>query len=512
MGDPILSTRLLLGLRLFQRHKRLFAAVLAVSVLVGGWGSVTTADEPVSSVTNGATREADPVANSGEDSAKRRPNVLFIAVDDLNDWVGCLGGNPDAKTPNFDEFARQSVLFRNAHCQVALCNASRVSVMTGMYASTTGIYANSLKHAGPVYRSAQQLPLWFGENGYRTMCMGKIYHNDHGKKAYWDEVGPKTLRWGPEPPNGRQFTERFGDRVQDSLAWAALDIEPGEMPDEQIATWAKQQLDKDHEQPFFLALGFYKPHTPMTAPKRYFDLFDRDKLTMPEVLEDDLDDVPEIGRRWVLDRSEIIADEAVDLYSPTYRRELVHAYHACVALTDDCVGQVLSHLKNSRHHDDTIVVLWSDHGWHLGEKGHWRKWMPWEESTRSFLAVRVPGLTADGSVCDRTVGLIDIFPTLAELCDLDAPEQLEGESFRHLLVDPQGEWNRPALTSTKAGNHTVRSDRWRYIRYRDGSEELYDHSKDPNEWTNLASHPELHEVKVQHAQWIDTLTAGEVIK
>ncbi|TWT56565.1 sulfatase [Allorhodopirellula solitaria] len=461
---------------------------------------------------HGECLAADSDSVSASDPTGERPNVLFIAVDDLNDWVGCLGGNPDAQTPNMDEFAKQSTLFRNAHCQVALCNASRTSVMTGMYASTTGVYGNSSKQARPAYRSAEQMPLWFREHGYRTMCMGKIYHNDHGKKAYWDEVGPKTLRWGPEPPDGRQFANKFGGRAKDSLAWAALDIERGEMPDEQIAAWAKQQLNKDHQKPFFLALGFYKPHTPMTAPKRYFDQFERDKLTMPEVRKNDLDDVPEIGRRWVLDRQELIADDAVDQFSPTYRRELVHAYHACVALTDDCIGQVLSHLKNSSYANDTIVVLWSDHGWHLGEKRHWRKWMPWEESTRSFLAVRVPGLSAEGEVCDRTVGLIDIFPTLTELCEIEAPDQLEGESFRDLLTNPQATWTRPALTSTKAGNHTVRSERWRYIRYRDGSEELYDHSEDPNEWTNLADQPEYREIKNQHAQWIDTLTEGEKIK
>lgn len=480
---------------------RFLVVTLALASGFSGWDSRgLRADEPESQPTQSAV------------AANQPPNVLLIAVDDLNDWVGCLGGNPDAQTPNMDDFAKHSVLFRNAHCQVALCNASRTSVLTGMYASTTGIYGNSLKRAGSVYRSATQMPVWFRDHGYRTMCMGKIYHNDHGKKAYWDLVGPKTLRWGPEPPNGRQFAERFGDRAKDTLAWAALDVEPGEMPDEQVAAWAKTQLDQKHEKPFFLAIGFYKPHTPMTAPKRYFDQFDREKLTMPAVLENDLDDVPEIARRWVLDRDDLIADDAVDQYSPTYRRELVHAYHACVALTDDCIGQVLSHLRDSRHANNTIVVLWSDHGWHLGEKHHWRKWMPWEESTRSFLAVHVPGMSADGSTCDRTVGLIDIFPTLAEVCNLKPPAQLQGQSFRRLLEKPGDAWDRPALTSTTAGNHTVRSERWRYIRYRDGSEELYDHSKDPNEWSNLADHPELKEVKTKHAQWIDTLTEGEIIQ
>lgn len=443
------------------------------------------------------------------------PNVLFITVDDLNDWVGCLGGNPDARTPNLDRLAEESVLFRNAHCQVALCYASRASFMTGMYASTTGIYGNSSKSAADAYRRAKHLPVLFSEHGYRTMCMGKIYHNDHGKKAYWDEVGPKTLRWGPEPPEGRQFAKRFGKDAKDSLAWAALDIEKGGMPDEQIATWAKEKLSSDYDQPFFLSLGFYKPHTPMTAPKRYFDQFEQDKLTLPTVLENDLDDVPEIGRRWVLDRSKLIAEDAVQQYSPTYRRELVHAYHACVALIDDCIGQVLRKLDESPYGDNTIVVLCSDHGWHLGEKYHWRKWMPWEESTRSLLMVRVPkrlvsqGSFADNGVCERTVGLIDIYPTLTELCDLNPPEQLQGKSLQPLLKDPSSSWERPALTSTKAGNHTVRSERWRYIRYVDGSEELYDHDKDPNEWHNLAEEPSLKPIKEQHAAWIDELTAGE---
>ena len=439
-----------------------------------------------------------------------RPNVLFIAVDDLNDWVGCLGGNPDAQTPNLDRLAQQSVLFDNAHCQVALCGASRNSFMTGMYASTTGIYNNSNKSANENFLNAKHMPVWFRENGYRAMCMGKIYHNDHGKKAYWDEIGPKTLRWGPEPPEGRQFAKRFNKKdVQDSLAWAALDIEKGGMPDEQIASWGIEKLSQDYDQPFFLSLGFYKPHTPLTAPKRYFDQFDRDSLTLPTVLKNDLDDVPEIGRRWVLDRKKIIAEEAVAQYSPTYRRELVHAYHACIALVDDCIGQVLDKLDNSPYADNTIVVLCSDHGWHLGEKNHWRKWMPWEESTRSLLIVRAPKAIANannGSTCQRTVGLIDIYPTLADLCELTPPSELEGLSFRRLLENPKASWERPALTSTKAGNHTVRSDRWRYIRYSDGSEELYDHENDPNEWHNIAGDPSMGPIKNQYIEWIDRLT------
>ena len=388
--------------------------------------------------------------------------------------------------------------------------------MTSMYASTTGIYNNSSKAANENYRSAKHMPVWFRENGYRAMCMGKIYHNDHGKKIFWDEIGPKTLRWGPEPPNGRQFAKRFGKDAQDSLAWAALDIKKGEMPDEQIATWGIEKLSKDYDQPFFLSLGFYKPHTPMTAPKRYFDQFDRDKLTLPKILKDDLNDVPEIGRRWVLDRRKLIAEDAVTQYSPTYRRELVHAYHACVALVDDCIGQVLEKLDSSPYADNTIVVLCSDHGWHLGEKNHWRKWMPWEESTRSLLIVRTPKTVssasnegngeAKGSTCSRTVGLIDIYPTLADLCDLNPPKQLQGQSFRRLLENPAASWDRPALTSTTAGNHTVRSERWRYIRYSDGSEELYDHNNDPNEWHNIAGEASMKTIKKQHAEWIDRLT------
>ena len=436
---------------------------------------------------------------------KSRPNILFITVDDLNDWVGCLGGNPDAQTPNLDRLAQQSVLFSNAHCQVALCNASRESMMTGMYASTTGIYGNSLKRTSPAYAKAKHMPVWLGENGYRTMCMGKIYHKDHGKKSRWDEVGPKTERWGPVPPNGKQFTKRFGKDAKDSLAWAALDIEVGGMPDEKIAAWGIEKLNHDYDQPFFLALGFYKPHTPMTAPKRYFDQFDRASLTLPEVLENDLDDVPEIGRRWVLDRQKIIAEEAVKRYSPTYRRELVHAYHACVALVDDCVGQVLDQLDKSPYADNTIVVLCSDHGWHLGEKNHWRKWMPWEESTRSLLIVRAPKAAGNGSISERTVGLIDIYPTLADLCELEAPSNVQGESFQALLENPESSWVRPALTSTTAGNHTVRSDRWRYIRYKDGSEELYDHENDPHEWHNLAKDPNMSSIKKEHGEWIDRL-------
>ena len=491
------ASQLLMGERYAEQMKKLPPAKRATKI--------PPAVDPPSQKVEPA-KSVEPAKHRQANTAK--PNVLFITVDDLNDWVGCLGGNPDSQTPNLDRLAAQSVLFSNAHCQVALCNASRISFMTGMYASKTGIYGQSSKQATPAYDNAKHLPVWFGDHGYRTMCMGKIYHNDHGKKKYWNEIGPKTLRWGPQPPEGRQFAKRFGKDAKDSLAWAALDIEVGGMPDEKIAAWGAEKLNQDYDQPFFLALGFYKPHVPMTAPKRYFDKFDRASLTLPEVLENDLDDVPEIGRRWVLDRQKIIAEDAVKLYSPTYRRELVHAYHACVALVDDCVGQVLDELDKSPYADNTIVVLCSDHGWHLGEKHHWRKWMPWEESTRSLLVVRAPKAPGNGNVSDRTVGLIDIFPTLAELCDLEPPSDLQGESFKRLLVNPEGSWKRPALTTTNEGNHSVRSDRWRYIRYSDGSEELYDHDNDPNEWHNLANKPGNDQVKAEHGQWIDRLNGS----
>jgi arylsulfatase A-like enzyme len=268
--------------------------------------------------------------------------------------------------------------------------------------------------------------------------------------------------------------------------------------------WAIEELNKKHDKPFFLACGIYRPHLPWYVPQKYFDMYPPDKITLPTVKNDDLDDVPPVGRQLATrsgDHKKVIE------YGQW--RKAVQGYLASISFADACVGRVLDALEKSPHASNTIVVAWSDHGWSLGEKLHWRKFALWEEATRNVLIMSVPGVTRAGSKCARTVDAMHIYPTMIELCDLTPKKELEGRSFVPLLRNPEAKWDLPAITTYERNNHTVRSERWRYIRYHDGGEELYDHSKDELEWNNLANDPVFAEVKKEHAKWLPRINAED---
>ena len=248
------------------------------------------------------------------------------------------------------------------------------------------------------------------------------------------------------------------------------------------------------DKPFFLACGLHKPHLPFAVPRKYYDMFPLESIELPPHLEDDLADIPPAGVKM----AKPDGDHAKFLKEGRWKAA-VQSYLASIAYTDMNVGRLLDALDESPHRDNTIIVFWGDHGWSLGEKSHWRKFALWEEPTRAPLIFVAPGLTKPGSVCDRPVDFLGIYPTLCELCGLKIPPHVEGKSLRPLLVDPKAPWDLPAITTHGRGNHAVRTDQWRYIRYADGSEELYDHTKDELEWTNLASKPELAGVKAQLA-------------
>jgi arylsulfatase A-like enzyme len=423
-------------------------------------------------------------ASAAYDPDASHPNVLFIAVDDLNDWVGCLGGHPDTLTPNIDRLAARGTLFTRAYCAAPACGPSRASVMTGIRPSTSGIYGNSqpFRHS-PVLAHATTMPSYFRAHGYRVEGAGKIYHTLHPDRRSWDDYFPSKHATQPPdilapdaPLNGIPETAHFD--------WGAVHVEQDEMADSAVADWVSGRLSAHHDRPFFLACGFYRPHLPWYVPQEYFDRFPLDDITLPDVKEDDLDDIPEAGRR--------VANPGRDHAKVTEHdqwRQAVQGYLASIAFADDCVGRVLDALDNGPHRDNTIVVLWSDHGWHLGEKLHWRKFALWEEATRNVLTISAPGVTGPGTTSGATVSLLDLYPTLAELCNLAPKAELEGDSLVPLLRDPNAAWDRPALTTLSRGNHSVRSERWRYIWYADGSEELYDHEQDPMEWRNLATDP-----------------------
>ena len=466
-----------------------------------------------------------------ESSSIDRPNVLFIAVDDLNDWESSLGGNPLAQTPNMDRLFKQGVLFTNAHCSQAVCNASRNSVLSGLHPSSSGWYGSTkIMQASydDVMGDHKMLPQYFRDNGYHTLTAGKIFHqgaSDFPTRTidFWDEMAPrysvkgklrergdgyKGTMFYPFPKNGSQISRHYGKEYDDgnSLCGGPLDREDmpnGKMFDEQIAEWAVEKLSGDYDKPFFMAVGFVRPHLPFTAPREFFELYDPKKIKRPNLPVDEMSDVPMMGKSIAYGRIKGGDHHAVTNLSDEYWEELIHSYLACVSFVDAQIGKVVDALEKSRFKKDTIIVLWSDHGQHLGEKHHWRKQSLWEESTRVPLFIKVPGTKSAGQQCDQTVSLLDLYPTLVDLCQLPQASKLEGQSLFPLLENPAEASRRsPVLSSWYFGNFAVRSDRWRYIQYRDGSEELYDHRSDPNEYQNVADDDRYRDVIAEHKKWI----------
>jgi arylsulfatase A-like enzyme len=277
------------------------------------------------------------------------------------------------------------------------------------------------------------------------------------------------------------------------------------MGDHKVVDWALGQMNKAHDRPLFLAVGLYRPHLPWYVPQKYFDMYPVSKITLPKVNGDDMDDIPPIGRKF----AKPDGDHKIVTEHGKWK-EGVQGYLASIRFTDTELGRLLDAFQKSPLHENTIVLLWSDHGWHLGEKLHWRKFTLWEEATHNVLMMKVPGLTRPGGRCDRTVSLMDIFPTMTDICGLPPKKGCEGVSLRPLLANPKAKWDRPALTTYGKGNHAVRSDGWRYIRYSDGTEELYDRAKDPLEWKNLAGDPKYAGVKTAHAKWLPAVNAEEI--
>jgi len=382
----------------------------------------------------------------------------------------------------------------------------------------------------------KMLPQYFKDNGYKTLAVGKVFHSgvsDYKERTqdFWDETAPEYkvpkelkargdgyggTKFYPFPKEGSQIVNHYGEDFDDghSLCWGALereDMPGGKMFDELIAEWAVDQLNRDHDQPFFLAVGFVRPHVPFTAPKEYFEWYDLDDIVIPEVPDDEMSDIPVMGKSIAYGTIKTGDHYAVVNLSDSYWQEMVYAYLACVSFVDAQLGKVLEALESSKHADNTIVVLWSDHGQNLGEKKHWRKQSLWEESTQVPLLVSVPGQKSSGRKCDRVVSLLDLYPTLGDLCGLPKAAKLEGQSLAPLIRNPQREWDKPVLSTWYYKNHAVRSENWRYIRYRDGGEELYDHRNDPGEHTNLAQNPEYAGIIAEHRKWlpkIDALPAG----
>jgi choline-sulfatase len=444
-------------------------------------------------------------------AAERRPSVLFLAIDDQNDSIGCLNGLVRAKTPHLDRLASRGTLFTNAHCQAPLCNPSRTSVLLGLRPTTTGIYGLSPSYRDvPQWRERTTLPQAFHRAGYYTATTGKIYHGGVAKAGggEFDVVG-KAGGIGARPAKKLVPPTPMGNNPL--VDWGVFPHRDEDKGDYQVATWAIEQLESmPRDRDFFLAAGFFLPHVPCYATQRWFDLYPDDDSILPLVRDDDRADTPRFS--WYL-HWHLPEPRLKWVRENNQWRNFTRSYLATVSFTDAQIGRVLDALERSGRADDTIVIVWSDHGWHLGEKGITGKNTLWERSTRVPLIFAGPGI-ARGARCSRPAELLDIYPTLVELCSLNvgdiaaktrvSPQDppLEGTSLVPQLNDATAPRERPAVTSHNQGNHAVRSEHWRYIVYADGSEELYDYRTDPHEWTNVAADPKHAAVIAEHRRWL----------
>lgn len=421
-------------------------------------------------------------------NAADKPNVIFIAIDDLNDWVGCLNGHPQAYTPNIDRLASQGVLFSNAHCQAPISGPSRASVMTGLYPSNSGNYFQvndkDIKKSNRLTSKAVYLNQLFKANGYRTLGAGKIFH-EGDSAATFDEYAGMFAGYGPFPKKRFNFDpswypDRRGGTMTD---WAAFPIHDSLTSDYQIAEWAESKLTHSFDQPFFMAVGFFRPHVPWYVSAKWFDLFPEETIITPPYKKDDFADIPEIASKitgvpmmptteWLIENNQW--------------KKVVQAYLASIAFVDAQVGRVLDALEKSNYAKNTIVVLWSDHGYHLGEKNRLAKQSLWKRDTHVPIIFKT-SVDLAGKVVGESVQLVDIYPTLADLCGIKYSKKIDGRSLVSLMKGNEKCWPYPALSFFGKGNVSVSNSKYRLIQYEDGSCELYDIETDPNEWNNIYS-------------------------
>ncbi len=424
------------------------------------------------------------------------PNILFIAIDDLNDWVEPLQGHPQVQTPNMLRLASRGVTFTNAHCQAPLCNPSRTSIMTGLRPSTTGVYSLSpwFRKVEP-FQDIVSLPQYFAQNGYSTYMTGKLYHGGYSRQegdSEWQHIGPGA-GVGVRPEEKLVNTPAKHPLVD----WGLFPHEDSAKGDWKVMEWAVEQLSSMPDTPFFMGVGFFLPHVPCYATEKWFDLYP-EEVELPPMLDTDREDTPRFS--WYL-HWKLPEPRRKFLQEAGEEHNIVRSYLASISFVDHLVGKVLDALEASGKADNTIVVLWSDHGFHLGEKLITGKNTLWDRSTRVPLIFAGPGIP-QGQTCAEPAELLDLYPSLLDLCNLPSNKNLEGHSLIPQLKDVSTSREWPAITTHGPGNHGIRSRDWRYIRYADGSEELYDMKNDPHEFTNLVKDPAYEEQKKELAAWL----------
>jgi len=447
-----------------------------------------------------------------KEPVKEKPNVLFIAVDDMNDWISPLGGIAGLKTPNLERLANKSMTFTNAHCASPASAPSRLSVMTGVHPARSGI-ATNVWYDGPEWRSnpelkdAQTIEQFFKEKGYENLAGGKLYHSLAPPWLITNQAEPESWNfWFPSAhvPMAYQvradpsviFPENtIGERPNPYFTWGPLKHSDEKMIDYQLVDWAKYELNRKRDNPLFMAVGLFRPHMPWEVPQKYFDLYPLDSIPDLIIEEDDLNDAFDHGRRhwhqFVLDNNQW--------------KKVLQAYMASISFADAQLGRLLDALEASPYKENTIVVLWSDHGMHMGEKENWEKFTLWEESTRVPMFIMAPGVTSPGSRSNVPVSLIDIYPTLAELIGEKPPQNCDGKSLVPLLKGQP--FSRKAVVIAyeyefgRGTGYAARSERFRYIYYPSiGLEELYDHASDPNEFQNIAYKKEYQSIVKDHRE------------
>ncbi|MGE4488703.1 MAG: sulfatase [Kiritimatiellales bacterium] len=437
------------------------------------------------------------------DSLPQHPNVLFILFDDMND-LGEPGASP--QTPNLDAFRKKAVLFAQNQCTAPLCNPSRCAILSGISPYRSGVFSNDQNpwQEGGVFHNVETLPECFKKNGYESIVAGKVFHTDkHFTQAQlgamFDDYEQISGGYGPFPTDPAIPKDEIeaGDWLNYQL-WTGPD---SDFPDVRNTDKIVSELSiTNRTKPFLMSLGLYRPHSPFTAPSRFFDMNPLKDVILPAYLENDLSDVPKIGRELAATGG----GNQKKIMDGGWWRPLVRAYYACISFADWNFGRVMTALENSPYADNTIVIVCADNGLHNGEKDHWSKETLWDKSARTLLMIRVPGLSVSNSTCESAVSSIHLYPTLVDLCSLTPPHQiLDGYSLRGILSDPVNHaFSFPALTSYQTGNFTLRDQRYRYIRYWDNTEEFYDHQLDPNEWTNAAGSPVYTGVKEYLQQFV----------
>ena len=434
-------------------------------------------------------------SSSGQE--KEQPNVLFLVVDDLNTW---LLGDTNRYTgkvvaPNIRGLAESGVLFTRTYTSSPFCSPSRTALLSGVSPWKSGLYENGMAIKESVaLKNAISFPQLFKEAGYYTASYGKIGHGWSSEGEVWDERIPH--RRDPVPPNAPLTTVGKGE--QD---WGPTHLKESEMNDTKYADRTIEQLKMKHDKPFFIACGLFHPHMPWYVPRKYFDMFPLDEVNVPEIMENDLDDVPPLAKGVTAGKSNFVNT----VLENGLHKQGVQGYLATTAYSDAQIGRVLEALENSPYRDNTIVVLLTDHGFHLAEKNHWQKGTLWEEATHCLLMFRVPGVTNAGGNSERFVSLQDIYPTLTELCGITPPDYIDGRSLVPLLKKPHAPWESTAISALYDRYISIRNEKYRYTRYIDGQEEFYDCLNDPHEWTNKISDPkfknEINKMKSAVPEW-----------